>query len=233
MAVVRTQLAAAVASTSNTSSYAGPTGTPAAGDILIAAVAATGTVAAGTMTGGGFTWTRLMSLAYNGGADTLYIFWAVATSATSTTPTFDCTGDNATGCIIACARFTGLEGQTQLYPRQTTTATGSTANPAVSFPVAINTNNAVILVCANSTNSAVQFTPGASYNEMDEATYTTPPSALAWHDRMSGETGVGKQMTNANTTAWGMIGIELYAAGQGPATSQLSGTGFFGGMGGP
>jgi len=233
VAVVRTRLAAAVASSSNTTSYAGPVGTPAVGDLLLCVVAATGTTAAGTMSGGSLTWTQLTRFSYNSGADTMYVFWAVATAAVSITPTFDCTGDAATGAIIACARFTGLEGQNQLYVRQTATATGSTANPSIAFPVACNTNNAVILIGANGTNSATQWSPGTSYTEMDEATYTTPAASLAWHDRMSGETGNGKLMTNANTTPWGMIGIELYAAGQGPSTADAQGMGFFGGMSGP
>src|SRR5678816_3627915 len=101
-----TQLAAISTSTSNTNSYAGTAGTPVSVDLLLCFVHATATVAAGTMTGT-WTWQKLTSFTLNSGADTMYVFWAIATAATSTTPTFDCTGDNATSCSIYCLRVAG------------------------------------------------------------------------------------------------------------------------------
>ena len=209
MAVTFTQLAAASASTSNTSSYAGTAGTPAAGDLLLCFVIASDTVAAGTMTGGGWTWNKLTSFTKNGGLDTLYVFWAFATAATSTTPTFDCTGDNATGCIIYCLRVTG-SGGTSI--RQMNTNTGSTANPSVTMPYAILTGNGVVGFVVNGTNSAVQFTAPTSWTENAETSYNTPPNGGEVASRASGETNTTITWTNANTTAWGAIVIELWAS---------------------
>lgn len=217
MAMAVTELTAETASTSNTNSYAmGAAGTPANGELLVAAVVASGTVAAGTMTGGGWTWTRLTSFTKNSGADTIYIFTAPATGTTSTTPTFDCTGDNATGCIIACGRLTGLYGQNAPFIRQMKTNTGTSTNPSVTMDMAILTGNGVLAIAANGTNSATQWSM-TSYVEMAEAAYNTPPNSLTWQHRLSGETGTTISMTNSNTTAWGMIVIEFWEAAAGLA----------------
>lgn len=209
MAVAFTQLAAGSADTSNTNSYAGNAGTPASGDLLICFVSAATTVAAGTLTGGGFTWRRLTSFTKNAGADTIYVFWTIATSATSTTPTFDCTGDNAAGCIIYCLRVTGDSANLRPYFRQIATATGSSANPAVTMNFAILTGSGVCGFCSNGTNSSTQFTQPSGWAENSEVAYNTPPNSGQTSSRTSGETGSTITWTNANTTAWGAIVIEI------------------------
>lgn len=217
-----TRLAAAVASTSNTNSYAGPSATPSNGELLLAFVKASGTTAVPTMTGGGLTWTLLTSFTLNGDVDTLYIFWATVSNAAATQPTFDCTGDNATGAIIACARVTGLEGQAQPYIRQMKSATGTGANPAVTLDKAVLTGNGVFLIGSNIINSTTQWSHGA-FTEMDEAAYNTPPNSLGVFYRLSGETGTTLTLTNAQTAAWGIIAIEFYVAGTGPTEGDPAG----------
>jgi hypothetical protein len=232
VAATVTALAAGSADTANGTSYSGTAGTPSAGDLLIAFVNASGTVAAGTMTGV-WTWKKLTS-ATKASVDTLYIFYAEATAATSTTPVFDCTGDGATGACISVMRLTGLDGQAQPYIRQIATATASTANPSVTFGAAVLTGNLVIGACSNSTNSAVQFTAPASWTELHEVAHASPTQALETCYRLSGETGTTITWTNANTTAWVAYALELYIAGTGPEMVDDGGryTGFFGLQGG-
>lgn len=231
MALAFTALAAATASTSNTNSYAGNAGTPSSGDLLICFVSAQTTVAAGAMTGQ-WTWNLLTSFTKNSGADTIYVFWARTTGTTSTTPTFDCTGDNATGCIISCIRVTGQEGGGAPYLRQMKTATGSTANPAVAMDTAILTGNGCLGFCANGTNSAVQFTApstGGGWTEVHEVSHTNSPHGATTVSKVSGETGSTITWTNSNTTAWGAIILEFYVSGTGPIMLDDPGaSGFFG-----
>ena len=216
MAVAFTQLATMSASTSQATSYAGTAGTPAAGDLLIAFVLASDTTAAGTMTGS-WTWTKLLSFTKNGGLDTFYVFWAIATAATSTTPTFDCTGDQATGCLIYCLRVTGDNPKIRPFIRQFKTNTGSSTNPSVTMNTAILTGNGVCGMVGNGTNSSTQFTAPTSWTENAENTYATPSNALEVASRASGETGSTITWTNSNTTAWGAVVLEIAVDGSVPS----------------
>jgi hypothetical protein len=208
MAITITQLAAISGSTSNTNSYAGTAGTPAAGDLLLAFVVASDTTAVATMTGA-WTWKLFTSFTYNAGVDTIYVFYSYATAATSTTPTFDCTGDNATGACIYCLRFTGSYGVKVPVIRQKATNTGNTANPSVTMPYAVLTTNAVIGIASNLTNSAAQWTQPSGWTENAEVSYNTPPHSFHISSRTSGETGTTISWTNANTTNWGVMVLEL------------------------
>jgi hypothetical protein len=228
MAIAFTQLAAMSTSTSNTNSYAGTAGTPAANDLLICGVLASDTVVAPTMTGT-WTWRLLTSFTFNT-VDSIHLFWAVATAGSSTTPTFDCAGDNATGALIYCVRVTGAEGQIQPYVRQIATNTGSTANPSVTFAKAVLAGNGVFSFAANNTNSSTQWTNPASWSTDVENTFNTPPHGLAFSGRSSGETGTVITWTNANTSVWGVIAVELYVSGSGPIESDNGLVGFYGGF---
>lgn len=216
MAIVFTQLATGTASTSNTNSYAATAGTPAEGDLLIAFVIASDTVAPGSFTGGGFNWKLLTSFTKNGGLDTFYIFWAIATSATSTTPTFNCSGDNATGCSIYVLRVTGDQSKIRPFIRQFKTNTGTTANPSVTLSEAILTGSGVCGLAGNGTNSAAQWTQPSSWSENSELAYNTPSNSFHVSSRASGETGSTITWTNANTTAWGAIVLEISVDGSVP-----------------
>lgn len=234
MAIAFTALSNSTASTSNTNSYAGTAGAPANGDLLIAIVQASDTVStrdggagAFTMTGQ-WTWTLLQTYTYNSGADSIAIFWAKATGTTSTTPTFDCTGDNASGCVVDCYRITGQEGVDQPYIRQIKTNTGTSANPSVTMDTAVLTGNGVLGFASNKTNNAAQWTAPGSWTEPanHEVAYNTPTTSMQTCNRASGETGTTITWTNSNTTAWIVGVIEFYVSGSGPAVSDPS-TGSF------
>src|SRR5262249_54756539 len=155
-AITFTQLAAASADTSNVTSYAGTAGTPAAGELLIAFVFATattgGTTDGGTMSGA-WTWKQLTNVKF--GTGVLTIFYAAATAATSTTPTYDCTGDAATGCFIYCLRVTGAEGVTVVSQRQIASLTTSTStNPSVTLLGAALTGNGMCAMVVDGVNSS-------------------------------------------------------------------------------
>ncbi len=207
-----TALAASSTSTSNATSYAGTAGTPAAGDLLIAVVVASDTTAAGTMTGT-FVWSKLTSFTKNGGLDTIYVFWAYAATATSVTPTFACTADAATGCLISVYRLTALDNQTAPYIRQMKSAIASTANPSVTMDAAVLVGNGVIGFGGNGTNSSTQWTAPTRWTELHENTFATPSNSIETAYRASGETATTITWTNANVTAWGVMVIEFYVGG--------------------
>lgn len=222
MAITLTSLATPSTSTSQASSYAGTAGTPAAGDLLICAALVSDSTATGTMSGT-FTWTKLTSFTKNGGLDTLYVFYAYADTATSTTPTVDVTGDNGTGAILHCWRVTGAQGRIQPSIRQMKTATGTSANPAVTMDRAILTTNAVISFAANGTNSTTQWTNPTGWIADVENAFNTPTNGMASSGRASGETGTTITWTNANTTAWGVIVLELWL----PSSRSIGGGGAY------
>jgi hypothetical protein len=169
-----TALSTALASTSNTATYAGNAGTPAAGELLICFVIASGNTT-GNLTGT-FTW-NLLTQFTRPASDQIYVFWAYASSATSVTPTFNSTSGNATGCIISAVRVTGAEGQTQPYLRQFKTLTNTNTNPAVTMDSAILTGNGCLAFATNIVNSTTQWTAPASWTELSEVAYNTPTNS--------------------------------------------------------
>jgi len=195
--------------TTNATSYYGPSGSVTAGDLLICGVSAANTVAAGTMTGGGLTWTRLTSFTKNAAADTIYVFWASSPTTQGLAVTFDCTGDAAAGCCIFCYKVTGGEGQTVPAIRQFITNTGSVANPSGVMLAAVLSGNGVIGFAANGTNSATQWTSPTNWTEGGEASYTTTAQSFQACSYIS-ETRTTIPWTNANVTAWGVIILELW-----------------------
>jgi len=226
-----TALAAANASTANQSTaYLGTAGTPAANNILICFVLCSGNTAAGTLSGGGWTWTLLTSQ-LKGAADIVTVWYAYATAATSTQPSY-LPASNATGCIISCVRVTGQEGTNVPYIRQIATNGGTGANPTAVFGVAPLTNNGILGFATNSTNSTTQWTAPTSFTEVSEVAYNTPANSGETVFRVSGQTATTLTWTNAQTTAWRTIALEFYEAGTGPAAVDDSGngTGYFGGV---
>lgn len=222
MAITITRPTAGVSSTANATSYAGPViAAPTANSLLIAFVAATGTNGAGTMTGGGLTWTRGDSMTFGSGfVDKMYVFWAkCGASPISTTATFACTDDAATGCEISVLMATGYDTVTpnpiKQFGQNTTGA--STVNGPVVFNVAPITTNAVAASMAGQL-AAASVTPPTSWTEADDTAHVTPAGNQATAYRTSGQTA-NTSFTHA-TTFWGTMSVEIYDAGAGPAANK-------------
>lgn len=199
-----------VASTLNTTSYAMAAFTPTASSRLIVGVWATATVAVATMTGGGLTWTLDASIAVGGA--TLYEFFAdVGASPASTTITFDCTGDAATGCTMFCLQVTGHDPASPYAQAAATITAGIGNNTVVTWGTALTTTNAYIGFVGSlggNTTSAP-----ASWTKQDELSYATPTTTGSVLFRINGETGTTinflQSGTNVNRAA---IGIEIKRA---------------------
>lgn len=227
MALAFTALAAASQSTSNIASYAGTVGTPVVGDLLICFVSCSGNTS-GTMSGT-FTWTLLTSIVR--GSDTIYVFWAYATTATATSPTFNSSSGNASGCIISCVRVTGGEGSKQPYLRQLKLSISSNANPSITMDAAILTGNGVLAFASNVINSATQWVAPTGLTEVtgSQVSYNTPANSGQTSSAASGVTASSFTWTNGGAGSSAMVVLEFYNAGTGPV-QETNNMGFFGGI---
>lgn len=187
-------------STSNTNSYTTGNFTPSVGDLLVGFVIATATVAASPTlsNSAGTTFTKVGSYVKATSADTLYLFVAnsLVTSATLQTCTFDCTGDNATGCNITIARIsgmsrTGLDAIRQ-YNGQSNQAAGT---PAPAFSSAALTGNLCMGFVGNATSPAGLTIPSGWTGEMTDTGYANPTTGAEGAYVNSGFTGT--------TVTWG------------------------------
>lgn len=196
---------AELVSSTDTTSYAMTAYTPTANSIQVVYVFASGTVAAGTMTGGSLTWIKAGSVASNGGADTTYVFYArVGASPASTAPTFDCTGDAATGVVLTAFQLTGVHWANPL--RQLKTGAATAANPSVTMNIALKTGNGYTVGAQVPRNPAT-YTPPASWTEIADTGHTTPTKGAEAAFRAGGETGTTVTLTGASG-AYGMIVAE-------------------------
>lgn len=214
MPVSFTLLSASLASTANQSTaYTGNAGTAQAQDILVAFTLCSGNATVGTMAGGGLTWNNLTSQTKNAGADVCGVFWAFVSTTGSVTPSYT-PNAAATGCIIHCVRVAGSTGNASSLNLQqvVATATGTTANPTITFGSATLTNNGILIFCGNGTNSTTQFTAPTGFTELSEVAYNTPANGAQVSSRASGGTATTYTWTNANTTSWRSFGLEFTEA---------------------
>lgn len=218
MAIGITEPTAELLSTSNATSYqVGAAFTPSANATLVVLVAATDTTATGTVSGGGLTWTKKDSLNYST-TDTLYLFWAnTGASPASCQPTFDCTGDAASGAVVAVLEYTGSDVVTADPIRQVAKNTASsTANPTCTFPANLDTNNGYAYIIG-SARTTPAITPPASWTETVDGGYSTPAAGAEVAYRAGGETGT-TLTTTATSHTWGMLAFEVYVSGAGPSS---------------
>lgn len=216
MALAITEPTVEVASTSNTTSYAMGAFTPTANSFLVCMVFASGTVAAGSMSGGGLTWSRQTSINFNS-TDTAYLFTApVGASPASTTPTFDCTGDAATGSVMMIWQVTGTNVGVVQVDAEARTA----ANPTITMPSALSTGNAYMAGFGMPRSPPSSTPPNVNWTEIADVGYSTPTSGASGAHRVNGETGSTITFTSASA-AYGILAIEVAEL---PATGTLTKT---------
>ena len=200
-------------STSNTSSYASGSFTPASGDLLVVCVTATATVASGTCSNSaGNTFTRITTALKNSSADTLYLFVAnsLVTSATSQTCTFDCTGDAASGAIISVISISGMSRTgSSAVAKSGVQNNGSASVPAVSLGSAANTNNPLIGFVGNGTSPATLTQPSGWTELFDSTGYSSPTTGQEVASINSGFTGSTVTWGSTSGTAFGAIAAEF------------------------
>ncbi len=196
------------------------TWTPAASDVIVGFIVASGTtLASPTLTSVSETWTLQTSATFNSGVSTIYCFTCPITGTpTLTTPVFNCTGDAATGCAMAFITFTGADTSSPVVQFKVKNSTATT-NPSITFDSNLNTNNGYCMCIAMAANPP-SITPATGWSESDDTGYGSPTTGLEVSYRATGESGATITTTRASSTNHGIVAIEIKAAAGGAVTVQ-------------
>lgn len=198
-------------STANTTSYASGSFTPAANDLLIVFVYASGTLNTGTLTDSqGIGFTKITSATRQTTADTLYAFIANGLAAASAmTVTFGCAGDAATGAIIQVARVSGMSLTGITAVKQSITVNDhASGTPAATFNASVLTGNPTFGFTANSTNPSGITNPTSWTTGADDG-FLTPTRGANYVYRNSGFTGTTITWGSSAGATYGVILVEL------------------------
>jgi len=195
----------------NASSYALASFTPAQHSLLVAVVHAPGSISGPwSMSGAGSTdgWVRRSTSTFNSisspsNAVMIFTAWQEATPV-AMAPSFTCSGDPATGCLMALFQVTGgnIEGAganaigaiTRVGGVPAVNISDGAANPLV-YPGKVsnnsqasttNTNNAYLIAIAAPRNPAA-FTAPSGWTEVMDAGIAGPTSGLWIGTRVGGE----------------------------------------------
>ncbi len=227
-AVVVSEPTTEVASTSNVTSYAMTAFTPSANSVLILFVGASDTLATGSVTGGSLTWTKIGSTTL-GGADTLYLFRAATgASPASTTVTFDCTGDAASGALMQVYQVTGANTSSPIVQSKFSAAGGVTGtNATVSLTSAAVTTSAIIAAHFNTLTAPMSTAPtGFTEGNFDD-TYNTPRHSMAGAYKATGFTSQAITFTSASSTyAIAAVEVAVMTTGGGAGVQEICGNGY-------
>lgn len=208
------------ASTSNATSYASGSFTPALSDLLVVIVATSGSVeptAAGTVTDDrSGTYTRINFSLRSGGASSNYIFIRnqLVQSAVAHVVTFTCTGDAATGCVILVYGVSSMTRVGSSAARQSAIQSNQAAGgtPAPAFSVAALTGNPCIGMVGSAANPTA-VTPPTSWTEpatpLFDTGYATPAAGAEACHINSGFTGTTVTWGSTSSGAFGSVIVEL------------------------
>lgn len=185
--------------------------TPTADSCQLIFVTATAcTLASPTITGGS-GWSispaLVTSATFNSGASTLYLFRGVAgASPGSFTAVFDCTGDAATGCMMAFVETTGCDLTTPiLQTKIKNSTTGS--NPTITADASVITTSSYVFCVATNANPAGVTAPSA-FAILDDTGHTSPAAGIHTSYEDHGETGTTFTGTRASINH-GIIFVEI------------------------
>lgn len=199
------------ASTTGGTSLVSGAFTPAAGELLIAFVTASGTTGTGSMTDAqNLGWSLITSVLKNSSADTIYAFVSNHTAAASSmTVTFTDTAAS-TGYVIQVAGVSGMTrtGLGAILQKATQANQAAAGTPALAFASAVQTGNPTLGVVGNSTNVA-GMTPPTSWTEQNDTGFATPTTGAEYVSRDSGFTGTTVTWGSTSASAFGDIIVEL------------------------
>jgi hypothetical protein len=212
--------ATTAADTSNTTSYALGSFTPALNDLLVILVATAGSIeptAAGACTDDrGGTYYKANFATRSGAASSIYAFVRnqLVASAVGHVVTFTCTGDAATGACILPYRVSGMTRAGSSAVRQSAQTTGIAAGgtPAATFSVACLTGNPVICVLGSAANPAA-VTPPSGFTEPSSPSFDigvgTPAQGIEGCHIDSGFTSTTVTWGSTTGGAAGVVVVEL------------------------
>lgn len=210
--------------TAPATSYVSNAFTPAAGDLLVVFVAASGTGDPGTMTDSqGLGFTKIAGTGYFNNAKTVYVFVSNSfASAASMTVTFGSPGDTATGANIAIARVSGMSrtGSSAVKQFDTSPNGAAAATPSTDFAASALTANPTLGMVGNSSSPAGITNP-TGWTEQVDVGYSNPSTGLEYASRNSGFTGTTITWGSTSATGWGAISVELDTSAAPPKLGEL------------
>lgn len=223
----------AIAESSTTTdgpSFATASFTPATDDLLVIAVHAGGTALGGALASsvGGQTYTRVFTRTVSFGTISLFIADQLATNV-SQTATFDCTGDDFTGIIIAPFRVSGMTnvGSAALL-QSAARSVGGGGSIFATFSAAPLTSNPIILATGSSDNTP-GLTEPAGFSVASQPVLSTPQHCFCTCFVNSGVTAVKSTWTGTFGGSSQALAFELDSsvpsAGQ-PKIKRLGGIPF-------
>jgi hypothetical protein len=198
--------------TTDTSTYASDSFTPAANDLLIALAAVQDTVDAGdyTSSDAGKTYTKLTSAVWTTSTDTAYAFVAdQLADADSQTGTMDVTGDAGGGCaqVILCVSGMSKAGLAAVRQFKILDNQAAGGTPSITFDAACLIGNPTIFIVAKNGTGAV--TEPSGWTARSNINFSTPSTCLHVSSRDSGFTGTTITAGGTSGSAYCVIGIEL------------------------
>src|ERR1041385_155274 len=223
MAIAITKPSSQIGNTSNIAVYSmAPSFLPTANSRLIVFAHATGTVL-GTITGaGGLSWSVIQSMDPQAlGSSSRILMADAGGNPSSVAINVDHTGDNATGCGAVALQVTGQEP----YIRQIAAVNSVANNPALTFPLAVDSNNAYMIGVVTSQQPV--FTAPAGWTTV-AASYGTPTTGLFVGYRAGGETASTFVFSTGNVNVLGIFGVELWASGAIPVVDPMGMSGVYG-----
>jgi len=190
--------------------------TPAEGDLLVVAVATSGSITAAevpTASANGITFAAVSAhTIYRTSADSLDVFVAeqlVGASPVSMTVSWSPT-DTGTGTVIWVGSLSGMSRTGAQAVRQVGSIGNGAASttPAAGFLGACLTENPTLAFMANATNPAT-MTPPTNWTERTDTGYTTPTSGVEIATRDSGFTGTAITWGSTTATVFGALVVEF------------------------
>lgn len=210
-------LGIATASTTNATSYASGSFTPAANDLLYCFIHVSGSVFVPTMADSqNLGWDYVGSAFDAVSANTVHLFVANTPAlASAMTVTFSCVGGTtASGAIVNPNRVAGMIKYGGFAIRQWKPSSNNVAasTTAITFGAATLAGNPIVGAIGNSTNAAT-LTPPTGYTELADVGYATPTTGLESVALAAGSAGVTTVPWGSNSaSAWGGIIVELDAS---------------------
>lgn len=224
MAITITKPTSQVGDTSNVAVFSmAPTFAPTANAQLIVLTNASGTVTGSVSGQGGIIWSVVGSMnPQNSGNAARILTGYAGGSPSNVSVNVDFTGDNATGCTAVALQLAGQEN----YIRQVVQVQSVGANPQVTFPLPLDTNNAYIAAVLYTSALGV-FTPPSGWTTVS-ASYGTPTTGLAVAHRSTGVSTTTIVLSTGNVSGLAAFGLEIWAQGAVPGGDPMGASGFFG-----
>lgn len=209
---------AGTASTAGANVYGTASFTPAANDLLIVCVVASGSTETNpsvTDSLGATTFSLVTRLLIHNSADTMFVFVSDSfVAASARTVSFHCPHALATGACVSVVSVSGMSRWGAAAIRQTATQVNniSSTTPAPAFGSACLTGNPTISFVGNSSDpGGVTAATGWTRSSSPTADlgYVTPITGSDVITRDSGFTGTTITWGSVSATGWGAISVEL------------------------